>query len=176
VLDDGPACYAPQVLVDGDRRLLWGWAWELDRSPAEVAAAGWAGVLTFPRELALGTDGAGEEVLVCRPAAELVGLRGATLPWTPGRAVREPAFELVATGPVRLLLERHGRRTEVVATAGTPADPARLLVDGSLVETFAAGRCRTDRAYPGEDRGWFVEAAADQVVVHRLARIGPTGA
>ena len=28
VLDDGPAFYAPQVLPDGDRVLLWGWAWE----------------------------------------------------------------------------------------------------------------------------------------------------
>ena len=27
-VDDGPTFYAPQVLVDDDRALLWGWAWE----------------------------------------------------------------------------------------------------------------------------------------------------
>ena len=32
VLDDGLAFYAPQLMVDGDRTLLWGWAWELGRS------------------------------------------------------------------------------------------------------------------------------------------------
>ena len=54
----GPTFYAPQVLVDGDRVLLWGWAWEgAQRTPEEVAAAGWAGVLTFPRELSLGPAG-----------------------------------------------------------------------------------------------------------------------
>ena len=64
-VDDGPTFYAPQVLVDDDRVLLWGWAWEgAQRTGAEVAAAGWAGVLTFPRELSLGPDG-----LVARPAA-----------------------------------------------------------------------------------------------------------
>ncbi len=51
VLDDGPAFYAPQALDDGDRVLLWGWAWEVGRSENQVRDAGWAGVLTFPREL-----------------------------------------------------------------------------------------------------------------------------
>ena len=70
VLDDGPAFYAPQVMVDGDRTLLWGWAWELGRSEERIADSGWAGVLTFPRELYV-RDGR----LCARPAAELTGLR-----------------------------------------------------------------------------------------------------
>ena len=32
--------------------LLWGWAWEgAERGLDEITTAGWAGVLTFPREL-----------------------------------------------------------------------------------------------------------------------------
>ena len=45
VLDEGPAFYAPQVLAEPDRTLLWGWAWELGRSDQQIAEAGWAGVL-----------------------------------------------------------------------------------------------------------------------------------
>ena len=48
MLDEGPAFYAPQLMADGDRTLLWGWSWELGRTEDQVAAAGWAGVLTFP--------------------------------------------------------------------------------------------------------------------------------
>ena len=32
VLDEGPAFYAPQLMADGDRTLLWGWSWELGRT------------------------------------------------------------------------------------------------------------------------------------------------
>ena len=39
VLDDGLAFYAPQLMVDGDRTLLWGWAWELGRSEEWVRRA-----------------------------------------------------------------------------------------------------------------------------------------
>ena len=34
-----------------DRTLLWGWAWEIGRTPDQIINAGWAGMLTFPREL-----------------------------------------------------------------------------------------------------------------------------
>ena len=51
VLDDGPAFYAPQLLAEPDRTLLWAWSWELGRNFAEIAQAGWVGALTFPREL-----------------------------------------------------------------------------------------------------------------------------
>ncbi|MEU1449056.1 hypothetical protein [Streptomyces mirabilis] len=37
--------------------MLWGWAWEA-RDADWVNEAGWAGVLTFPREVTLTADGA----------------------------------------------------------------------------------------------------------------------
>jgi beta-fructofuranosidase len=92
VLDDGPAFYAPQVLSEPGRTLLWGWAWELGRIGQQIADTGWAGVLTFPRELYV-RDGA----LGLRPARELDGLRQERLQVRPGTPFHAHAFELVAT-------------------------------------------------------------------------------
>jgi hypothetical protein len=79
---------------------------------------------------------------------------------------QEHAFELVASGPVTLRLV-HASAVELVSTAeGTPADPARILVDGSMVETFHRGTSHTTRAYPTADSNWVVEGAA--VIAHRL--------
>ena len=160
VVDDGPAFYAPQVLAEADRTLLWGWAWELGRSDQQIAEAGWAGVLTFPRELYI-RDG----VLGMRPAAELEGLRVGGLAW-PGTAFQADAFELVAGGPVALrLVDDHGD-VLVSAAKGTPTDPARIFVDGSIVETFHGGASHTTRAYPTGDSRWVVDGAA--VTAYRL--------
>ena len=53
-LDTGPTFYAPQVLVETDRVLLWAWAGEsASRTPEETEQAGWSGLLTFPREVRL---------------------------------------------------------------------------------------------------------------------------
>ncbi|MFL6065693.1 MAG: glycoside hydrolase family 32 protein [Friedmanniella sp.] len=172
VLDEGPAFYAPQTLVEADRVLVWGWAWELDRSGEQVEAAGWAGVLTYPRELLVQERKDGSRALASRPARELTGLRSAVLTLEPGAGLREPSFEVVASGPVRLSL-RHGDTVAVVTElAGTRAEPARLLVDGSLVEAFAAGRCWTTRAYPTSRSQWLVEGDRDALAVHRLSGSG----
>ena len=96
VVDDGPAFYAPQVLVEPNRTLLWGWAWELGRSVQQIAETGWAGVLTFPRELYV-RDGA----LGMRPATELTALRLERLALQPGQPFQAHAFELLASGPRR---------------------------------------------------------------------------
>jgi beta-fructofuranosidase len=88
VVDDGPAFYAPQLLTEPGRTLLWGWAWELGRSDEQIAEAGWAGVLTFPRELYVRNG-----VLGARPATELEGLRLRDLVWHPGVPFHEQAFE-----------------------------------------------------------------------------------
>ncbi len=160
VLDEGPAFYAPQLLADGDRVLLWGWAWELDRTPEQVAAAGWAGTLTFPRELAL-TDG----VLASRPARELTGLRAAELP--ADEAVRVAAFEVLGEGAVGLTLVDGDSEQLVLAPSFGAGDAVRVLVDGSLVEAFAAdGRSWTTRAYPTATSHWRVDGPAR---LHRLA-------
>lgn len=164
VLDEGPAFYAPQLLLDGDRVLLWGWAWELDRSPEQVAAAGWAGVLTFPRELAL-VDG----TLTSRPARELTALRAGELP--AGTPVDVAAFEVLGEGSVTLTLLDDDHEQQVLDPAFGGGTAVRVLVDGSLVEAFAAdGRSLTTRAYPTATSRWRVDGPAR---VHRLALPGP---
>jgi beta-fructofuranosidase len=160
-VDDGPAFYAPQVLTEPERTLLWSWSWELGRSDQQITTAGWAGVLTFPRELCVRNG-----VLRARPAIELEGLRLGNFTCRPGVPFQEHAFELVASGPVTLRLV-HASAVELVSTAvGTPADPARILVDGSMVETFHRGTSHTMRAYPTADSNWVVEGAA--VIAYRL--------
>jgi beta-fructofuranosidase len=166
VLDDGPAFYAPQLLAEPDRTLLWGWAWELRPSALEIAEAGWAGVLTFPRELFM-RDGQ----LGMRPATELKELRRASLALRPGAPFEASAFELIASGPVALRLIDDGVDSLVAAADGTPTDPARILVDGSIVETFHGSRSCTTRAYPTMSSSWVVEGAA--VTAYRLGHKGP---
>ena len=161
VLDEGPTFYAPQVLADPDRTLLWGWAWELGRSPEQIVEAGWAGVLTFPRELSVRNG-----VLRSQPAAELAGLRLEGLPWRPGVAFQATAFELIASGPVMVRLTGDEGDTLVSTADGTSTDPARILVDGSIVETFCGGVSNTTRAYPTDRSGWVVDGT--DVTVYRL--------
>lgn len=147
-VDTGPTFYAPQVLVDSGRVLLWGWAWEGAQRTAEaVADAGWAGTLTFPRELSLDGDR-----LVSRPAAELAELRTGEL--DPGAPLSEPSFELESEGPLELVLVDTvpGSRETAVSTDG----PVRVLVDGSIVEVFADGSSATSRHYPTATSHWEV--------------------
>ena len=146
-LDHGPAFYAPQVLVETDRILLWGWAWELGRSAEQTDAAGWAGVLTFPRELALVDD-----ELVSLPAAELTALRTAALD---PNAIHDSAFELIGAGPITLSLQT-GEHVQPVleATSLDGGGATRVLVDGSLIEAFGGGQSFTTRAYPTQQSHW----------------------
>lgn len=118
-----------------------GWAWEVGRTPSEMEEAGWAGVLTFPREVTLGDDGNPRFV----PARELLSLRReAPLP----EALRAPAFEVSGRG-LRLSLDG----TPVVDLPGE----GTVTVDGSIVEAYGAdGRTVTTRAYPGAGSAWSV--------------------
>lgn len=81
-LDHGPDFYAPAVLAAPDgagrtRWLMWAWSWEArdaERAGAHstwAQEAGWAGLLTLPRELTLHLDGTVRQ----RPAPELDALR-----------------------------------------------------------------------------------------------------
>lgn len=153
VLDHGPTFYAPQLLLDdagpdGPRVLMWGWAWEHERTPEQVQAQGWAGVLTCPRELDVVADR-----VVQRPAPELDVLRGPELTATDGR-IEATSFEIVAGGAGSLVV------------GGTPvagwAAGARVLVDGSLVEVFEAdGSTSTSRGYPVD--GWTLVGSGHRV-------------
>jgi beta-fructofuranosidase len=158
VLDDGAAFYAPQVLPDGDRVLVWGWAWEMGRSENQVRDAGWAGVLTFPRELFV-VDG----TLAARPAAELQGLRAGALRPGPDQTVDAGAFELRTVGAARLGLVDGGRELFGLDVGGSVEVPATVLVDGSIVELFRGGATRTERAYPTATSRWQVDADPAQV-------------
>ena len=166
LVDSGPTFYAPQVLVEPDRALLWGWAWEGEaRGLDEIAAAGWAGVLTFPRELFLR-----DETLASRPAAELIELRRERIPAPAGTEFDAHAFEVEASGAVQLRIAQDGVDVLVVATDG----PARIFVDGSMVETFTDTGVATTRAYPSASSRWLLEAAEASVTVWRLQPPGHT--
>lgn len=159
LVDTGPAFYAPQLLAGGDRTLVWGWAWEMGRTEEQIEAAGWAGVLTFPRELFVRHG-----VLGTRPAAELTGLRRGELAWEPGSPFAESAFEVLTTGPARLRLVDDG--SSVLVADLEPG--ARLLVDGSMVEVFTDGVACTTRAYPTATGGWVLDADEGDVTAYRL--------
>ena len=157
-VDDGDTFYAPQALIESDRVLLWGWSWEgPHRSAAQIQEAGWAGVLTFPRELVLDGD-----VLVSRPAAELSGLRTELLEPDEDGTIAAAAFEIVGTGPIDLVLSdpATGFREQVVSTSG----PGRILVDGSIIEAFGDGPSTTTRHYPTETSRWEINSTADYQV------------
>lgn len=159
LLDTGPTFYAPQLFTDGDpqRVLVWGWAWEHGRSEEEIDEAGWAGVLTFPREVEVDRDAAGGLRVV--PARELTALRGATL--DPAAPVTAASFEVVVagTGEAALHLAHPDAAVQEVLRWRLGAAPARVLVDGSVVEAFGVGGLpHTTRAYPRPGSTWRLEA------------------
>lgn len=156
-MDHGPDFYAPQAYVDRQlgRVLVWGWTWEgAGRTSEQVDAAGWAGALTFPRELVL----VGDEVR-SEPARELVGLRGDALIAGPeGLVATTAAWEVVGSGPAAVRLDRDGSRDgRVVWQAPEDAAEVRVLVDGSVLEAFADGQAWTVRVYPEAGQVWHVE-------------------
>lgn len=72
-LDHG-AYYAPKSMLDGKmRRVLWGWVQET-RSKEALDAAGWAGCISLPRVLTLGTN----SELQMEVASEFAQLRTGT--------------------------------------------------------------------------------------------------
>ncbi|GAA2091748.1 glycoside hydrolase family 32 protein [Microlunatus panaciterrae] len=159
VLDAGPTFYAPQLLVQSGRTLLWGWSWEDGRTPEQVAAAGWAGVLTYPRELFLVDD-----TVASRPAPELEGLRREQLPVD--QSFAERSFEVVSSGPASVvLLTAEGEQLVAALPRG-----GRVFVDGSLVEAFPTGGLpATSRTYPDTTSFWQVRAdIGGDVTVWRL--------
>ncbi|MFE0257832.1 glycoside hydrolase family 32 protein [Streptomyces sp. NPDC059010] len=177
-LDHGRDFYAPAVLQEPDRALLWGWSWEA-REQSEVDRAGWAGVLTAPRVVDVHADGALRVV----PAPELELLRAAEPFVTEAgrRAVLPEAYDLTVTasGRTRVSLLRSASGAELTVVLdpdeGTvtldrgdwprtgpegaapvvvraPAGEVRILVDGSLLELFVGDRATvTERVYRRPD-------------------------
>ncbi|MFE4836127.1 glycoside hydrolase family 32 protein [Arthrobacter sp. NPDC056691] len=163
--DLGRDFYAPQVVALEDRALLWGWANEgpgrdgrRGRGQDEIDAAGWAGVLTFPRELSV-LDNA----LAVSPAPEIDAYRGAlTASQAEGTAVLPAFAEAVVTGgagggdtAVELLLVGDGTSQTVFSGTIEPGEELRVFVDASLVEVYRAGSVATTlRAYPAAGEEW----------------------
>ncbi|WP_144671357.1 glycoside hydrolase family 32 protein [Arthrobacter sp. U41] len=170
--DLGPAFYAPQILALEDRALLWGWSGEQEdreghpgRSPEEIDDAGWAGVLTFPRQLSVHGG-----VLAVEPAPELRAYRGARLHRGAAGTLAVPAEAEIRVsggeGTLRLVLNSAGQRRTVFADAVAGGDELRIFLDASIVEVYRHGSVPTTlRAYRGPGEDWQLElpqgAAAD---------------
>ncbi len=178
VLDHG-AYYAPKSFLTPDgRRILWGWIRET-RPEAEFAAAGWSGAMALPRVLTMNHDGE----LEINPAIEVEKLRGTedvstlqagtSIKRTLATMRRELRIALGASKAkisVRLLtsgkrvwelvidvpasLVRCGDVTFALPPQLKPDDALRIFIDGSVIESFIAGReALTSRVYsvrPGE--------------------------
>jgi beta-fructofuranosidase len=189
--DFGRDFYAPQVVAlerEGGaepKALLWGWASEgfgregrRGRSQDEIDAAGWAGVLTFPRELSVVDD-----ALVVRPAPEIEAYRGEPVATSAqdGTLVIPPAAEALVTDTgstpagsqdVRLVLVGTDGSRQVVFAGSLPDDGSlRIFVDASIVEVYRThGVATTVRAYPLPGEEWQLEVPdGAQAEVWKLA-------
>jgi beta-fructofuranosidase len=180
VLDHGASYYAPKSFAaPGGRRILWGWLRET-RPDAEFAAAGWSGVMSYPRVLTMGAQGQ----LEMRVAKEVEGLRGPveSAKVSEGAPIRQKLDELRRELFVRINLLSDTVTTVRLISAGQPAweltidvpgkavrcgeiefpfpglpwphPDLRVFLDGSVIESFIGGReALTSRAYglrPGE--------------------------
>lgn len=112
LLDHGHGYFAPAVLVEpAGRTLVWGWCRET-RSDSRIDAAGWAGVMSLPRELRLGADGHPRHAF----AGELTRLRAHEAQTiAPARAVG------------RTVVARDARRAELRLSAAVEDAPAFAL-------------------------------------------------
>ena len=145
-VDLGPDFYAPQAVVDSERVLLWGWSWEgLERTQEQTDAQGWAGTLTFPRELRLDGD-----LLLARAPDELRALRGGRLEITDGEPLDLPVparAEVRVRGAVRVEIVGLDHRAGEVLAADD--GPATVFLDGSLLELIPDDATpHTMRLYP----------------------------
>jgi beta-fructofuranosidase len=159
-LDRGPCFYAPQVLRHDGRILLWAWSWERGRTQEDIAAAGWAGALTFCRELSLHGD-----TLVSRPVPELAGLRREALEITSNQPFAATAYDVELHPDARratLWLVDRGDEQLVaeIDIAANPVVQPRILVDGSMIEIFdGTATAYTTRAYPTMTTRWLLRLA-----------------
>lgn len=177
VLDHG-AFYAPKSFVAPDgRRILWGWIQET-RPLAEYAAAGWAGMMSLPRELTIDAGGqlnmsvAGEVSALRGPEERVTVKQDSPFRRSLPTLRHELALRLtgdVSGARVRLLAggetaweyQIDANRAMIRKGAGVPlpqtssAQPLfRMFLDGSVVETITGGQeAITSRVYtlkPGE--------------------------
>ena len=169
-LDFGASFYAPQSMWDAQgRRIMWGWLRE-ERDVAAQLAAGWAGVMSLPRILALRPDG----TLDIRPAPEMARLRGRRyhlqdrdlLPDSPVDLpeARGDCLEIVAefavdgATEVGLLLRRAPQQEEQTCIYYDSLS-RQVVVDASRASLSAA-------AHSGEARGPLAVTQGETVRLH----------
>jgi beta-fructofuranosidase len=151
-VDWGGDFYAPAVLIEPDRTLMWGWSWE-SRPAAATTAAGWAGVLTFPREVGIRRDGR----LTSTPAAELTALR------------RDPAlvdeqFSVGAGAPIDVTgLPPYADISVTVVTRGRGWVDVGLLASPEGHRLLVSVRPSTGAVWLARD-GWPAVPARDTTV------------
>lgn len=197
-LDHGRDFYAPAVLQESDRALMWGWSWEA----REHGETDWAGVLTAPRAVDVHPDGS----LRVAPAPELELLRAAE-PFVTRPGVRVPlpeAYDLTVTARSRttvsllrsasgaqlsvrldpaegtLTLDRDdwprtGTQGPITLAVRQPEVTVRILVDGSLLELFVDDRATvTERVYRRPDDVPELLVAGAEAAVTGWALVPPT--
>ncbi|MDP9885627.1 beta-fructofuranosidase [Sinomonas atrocyanea] len=179
--DLGGSFYAPQGLQmaagDGPGRVLvWGWAKEVaaaglpGRTQEDCDAAGWSGLLTFPRELRVDGD-----AIELRPAPELSALRAEEI--TAGGPAHDGGTRLALPDQAEAVLTGEGRvrlllGDEIVWEGEHgPGREVRVLVDASVIEVYPSGGVPTTlRAYPRPGTGYRLEAGPGvAVAAWRLA-------
>ena len=204
LLDQGSSYYAPKsFLAPDNRRILWGWLRET-RPEAQFSAAGWSGAMSLPRVLTINDDGE----LEMHPAIEVEKLRGpaetrrlpAGMPSKQklptlrrellvplGDAKRKVSIRLLNNGQsvwellvdVSANLVKCGDITFALPPQTGPDDALRIFIDGSVIESFIAGRrCLTSRVYnliPNEtELELFLQSAPGlEVTQWPLAAISP---
>jgi len=175
LLDDG-AYYAPKSFTDPrGNRILWGWLPET-RPVEDYKRAGWAGMMSLPRVLTLGSDGQ----LEMKVASDVEKLRGAQSKSSDAKALTIENYcgeVLCSTKELkesaRLSLTAEGQSGPFYSLGYDPANAdapftvngkptegkvagnklnIRLFFDGSAVEVFINDRiASTRRIYlPGE--------------------------
>lgn len=145
LLDHGPDFYAPALLPAPDGRwLLWGWSWEA-RDRQWVSEAGWAGLLTLPREVTIGADGAVRQ----QPAAELLSLRdGRALAASGETAATAMLGTVDASFDLTARLELHTPATQASLRLVTSADGREYL---DIRIDAATGELVVDREHASLD-------------------------
>ena len=154
--------YAPKSVLDPNgRRILWGWIPET-RPLEEHRAAGWAGLMSLPRVLNVGTGNRLRitplpelEKLRVKNTAVIEGLCGELAMNLPQRDV---AIELKSDGEPKAYARVQYSAAEQQLSCNEFSAPLalekgeslqlRLFVDGSVLELFANDRvCITARVY-----------------------------
>jgi beta-fructofuranosidase len=198
-VDHGSNFYAASVLrASPHGPIMFGWMPEACEA-AQWRGRGWAGVISLPRVLGLGSRGE----LLSDPVPTLEGLRVDTVPADHATAT-SPCFELrlphvsgtarIAFGPRERLeicvdlvagvvvIDRDHASVDPHAHRGVmripdafdearASDAVRVFVDGSCVEVFTSGgRVASTRIYPSAPPPWSVETPAGSCLHHLEAR------